>query len=326
MIKVAVLDDWQGIARECADWSGLSARADVTFLADAFVDEEDAAIRLRDFDILLTMRERTALPGSLIGRLDRLKMLGITGAKNAVLDSEACTARGVVVCNTTGYPDSLSAPAELALGLLLAIVRDIPAADAGMRAGRFQEGVPAGITLAGKTLGLVGLGRLGVCMARYGHALEMKVLAWSQNLTAATAAAAGAQLVTKEELFSRCDAISVHLVLSARSRHIIGAAEIGHMKPGAVLINTSRGPLIDEDALVLALQQRRIFAGLDVFDREPLPADHRLRSVPNTVLTPHVGYTVVETMRHFYTQSVENAVAFLDGRPIRVTNPEALGK
>jgi phosphoglycerate dehydrogenase-like enzyme len=323
-MKVAVLDDWQNIARDSADWSGLSARADITFFAEAFADEDDAAARLRDFDILLTMRERTPLPGSLIGRLERLKMLGITGAKNAVLDSAACTARGVLVCNTTGYPDSISAPAELALGLLLAIVRDIPAADGGMRAGRFQEGVPAGLTLAGRTLGLVGLGRLGACMARYGNALQMKVLAWSQNLKAETAAAAGAEPVTKEALFDRSDAISVHLVLSPRSRHIIGRAEIGRMKPGAVLINTSRGPLIDEDALVLALEQRRIFAGLDVFDREPLPANHRLRSVPNTVLTPHVGYTVIETMRHFYTQSVENAVAFLDGKPLRVTNPEIL--
>ncbi len=322
MIRVAVLDDWQNIARECADWSALSARAEVTFFTEAFANEDDAAARLRDFEIVLSMRERTPLPASLIGRLDRLKMLGITGVKNASLDQGACTARGVVVCNTTGYPDSVSAPAELALGLLLAVVRDIPAADAGMRAGRFQAGIPAGITLAGKTLGLVGLGRLGARMACYGHALEMKVLAWSQNLTAATAAAAGAELVTKEELFARSDAISVHLVLSPRSRHIIGTAEIGRMKPGAVLINTSRGPLIDEDALVLALEQRRIHAGLDVFDCEPLPAHHRLRTVPNTVLTPHVGYTVVETMRHFYAQSVENAVAFLDGRPIRVANPE----
>jgi phosphoglycerate dehydrogenase-like enzyme len=325
VIKAAVLDDWQNIARDSADWSGLSARADVTFFAEAFADEDDAAAKLRDFDILLTMRERTPLPGSLIGRLDRLKMLGITGVKNAVLDSGACTARGVVVCNTTGYPDSVSAPAELALGLLLAVVRDIPAADAGLRAGRFQEGIPAGMTLAGKTLGVVGLGRLGALMARYGHALGMKVVAWSQNLTAETAAAAGAELVTKEALFARSDAISVHLVLSPRSRHIVGAAEIGRMKPGAVLINTSRGPLIDEDALVLALEQRRICAGLDVFDQEPLPANHRLRTVPNAVLTPHVGYTVVETMRHFYAQSVANAVAFIDGHPIRVTNPEVLG-
>lgn len=324
MIRVAVLDDWQQIARASADWSGLCARADVTFFSEAFATEADAAAKLRDFDIVLSMRERTPLPASLIGRLDRLKMLGITGPKNASLDLQACTARGVPVCNTTGYPDSLAAPAELALGLLLAVVRAIPAADAGIRAGHFQDGIPAGMTLAGKTLGVVGLGRLGALMARYGNALGMKVLAWSQNLTAETAAAAGAEPVTKEDLFARADAISVHLVLSPRSRHIIGAAEIGRMKPGAVLINTSRGPLIDEDALAAALEQRRIYAGLNVFDREPLPAHDRLRSVPNTVLTPHVGYTVVETMRHFYVQSVENANAFLDGAPIRVTNPEVL--
>jgi phosphoglycerate dehydrogenase-like enzyme len=324
--RIAVLDDWQNIARASADWSALAARADLTFFSEAFANEQEAAATLRDFEIVLSMRERTPLPGSLISRLDRLRMLGITGPKNASLDSQACTARGVLVCNTTGYPDSLAAPAELALGLLLAVVRAVPAADAGIRAGHFQDGVPAGITLAGKTLGVVGLGRLGGLMARYGHALDMKVLAWSQNLNAETAAAAGAELVTKEDLFTRSDAISLHLVLSSRTRHIVGAAEIGRMKPGAVLINTSRGPLIDEDALVSALEQGRIYAGLDVFDREPLPANDRLRQVPNTVLTPHVGYTVVETMRHFYAQSVENALAFLDGNPIRVTNPEVIGR
>jgi len=321
MIKVAVLDDWQGIARDCADWSALNARAQVRFFSEAFVDEADAAAQLADFAIVLSMRERTPLPASLIKRLPRLRMLGITGAKNASLDLDACTALGVVVCNTTGYPDSVSAPAELALGLLLAAARAIPAGDAGIRAGRFQQGIPPGITLAGKTLGIVGLGRLGVCMARYGHALGMKILAWSANLDPQAALAADAEPVTKEELFSRSDAISVHLVLSARSRHIIGAAEIGRMKPGAILINTSRGPLIDEDALVAALQAGTIFAGLDVFDREPLRPDDRMRELPNTVLTPHVGYCVAETMRHFYAQSVENALAFLDGKPIRIANP-----
>lgn len=321
MIRVAVLDDWQGIARESADWSGLDARAQVTFHATAFLDEDAAVAALTDFDILLTMRERTALPGSLINRLPRLKMLGITGAKNATLDVEACSARGVIVCNTPGYPGSQSAPAELALGLLLSVAHSIPAGDAGIRAGRFQEGIPAGRTLAGKTLGVMGLGRLGTCMARYGHALGMEVLAWSENLTRDGAAAAGAELVTKDQLLARSDAISVHLVLSARSRHTIGAAEIARMKPGAILINTSRGPLVDEEALVAALRAGRIFAGLDVYDREPLPAEDRMRRLPNTVLTPHVGYCVAETMRHFYSQSVENAIAFIDGAPIRVINP-----
>jgi phosphoglycerate dehydrogenase-like enzyme len=320
MSKIAVLDDWQGIARDSADWSTLSARAQVTVFATAFASEAAAVAALADFDIVLSMRERTPLPGSLIRRLLRLRMLGITGAKNASLDLAACTERGVVVCNTTGVPGSVSAPAELALGLLLSVARAIPAGDAGIRAGRFQEGIPAGMTLAGKTLGIIGLGRLGTCMARYGQALGMKVLAWSENLTAAAAAAAAAEWVTREELLARSDAISVHLVLSARSRHTLGAAQIARMKPGAILINTSRGPLVDEDAMVAALQAGRIFAGLDVFDREPLAADDRLRRLPNTVLTPHLGYCVAETLRHFYSQSVENAVAFLDGAPIRVVN------
>lgn len=321
MINVAVLDDWQAIAAVSADWSDLRARAHVTFHATAFADEDAAVAALTDCDILLTMRERTALPASFINRLPRLKMLGITGMRNATLDVAACTARGVRVCNTTAYPASQSAPAQLALGLLLSVAHAIPAGDASIRAGRFQEGIPAGMTLCGKTLGVMGLGRLGTCMARYGHALGMEVLAWSENLTRDGAAAAGAELVTKDQLLARSDAISVHLVLSERSRHTIGAAELARMKPGAILINTSRGPLVDEEALIGALQEGRIFAGLDVYDREPLPAQDRMRRVPNTVLTPHVGYCVAETMRHFYSQSVENAVAFIDGAPIRVINP-----
>jgi phosphoglycerate dehydrogenase-like enzyme len=324
MTDIAVLDDWQGIARECADWSALSARAQVRFFATAFADEDDAAAKLADFDMVLSMRERTPLPGSLIRRLPRLRMLGITGRKNASLDLEACTARGIVVCNTAGSSGSESAAAELALGLLLAVARSIPMGDERIRAGGFQEGIPAGVTLAGKTLGIVGLGRLGACMARYGQALGMRVLAWSANLTPAAATAAGAEHVTKEELFSLADAISVHLVLSARSRHTIGAAELAQMKPGAILINTSRGPLIEEDALVAALEAGRIFAGLDVYDREPLTPGDRMRRLPNTVLTPHLGYCVAETLRQFYAQSVENALGFLDGAPVRVANPQVL--
>jgi phosphoglycerate dehydrogenase-like enzyme len=324
MTDIAVLDDWQGIARECADWSALSARAQVRFFAEAFANEDDAAAKLASFDVVLSMRERTPLPDSLIGRLPRLRMLGITGTKNASLDMAACTARGIVVCSTTGSSGSESAAAELALGLLLAVARSIPLGDAHIRAGGFQEGIPAGVTLAGKTLGIIGLGRLGACMARYGQALGMKVLAWSANLTPDAAAAAGAEHVTKEAIFTRSDAISVHLVLSPRSRHTIGAAELARMKPGAILINTSRGPLIEEDALVAALEAGRIFAGLDVYDREPLAPGDRMRRLPNTVLTPHLGYCVAETLRQFYSQSVENALAFLDGAPLRVANPESL--
>jgi phosphoglycerate dehydrogenase-like enzyme len=318
MIKVAVLDDWQGVAKTSADWSPLLARAEVVFFAQAFADEDDAAAKLADFEIVMSMRERTPLPASLIKRLPKLRMLGITGTHNASLDTHACAACGVLVCNTVGGVGSRNATAELALGLLLAAARGIPCADANIRAGRFQEGLPIGISLAGKTIGIIGLGRLGLCMANYCRALNMKVLAWSQNLTAERARAAGAMLVSKETLLTRSDAVSIHLVLSPRSRGLIGASDIALMKPGAILINTSRGPIVDEQALLEAVQARRIIAALDVFDREPLPTNHPLRNAPNTVLTPHLGYGVQETWAEFYPQSVENALAFLDGKPVRV--------
>jgi phosphoglycerate dehydrogenase-like enzyme len=326
MTKVAVLDDWQGVARSSADWSPLQARADVVFFDRAFDNEDDAARRLADFDIVLSMRERTPLPGSLIDRLPKLRMLGMTGARNASLDTAACTARGVVVCNTTGGGNNEAATAELALGLLICAARAIPAGDANIRAGKFQEGVPVGQALAGKTMGIIGLGRLGSHMARYCKALNMSLLAWSQNMTPERAQAAGASMVSKQELLSRSDAVSIHLVLSDRTRGLIGAADLARMKPGAILVNTSRGPIVDEHALIAAVRGRRIIAALDVFDREPLPADHPLRSAPNVVMTPHLGYGVKETWDVFYPQSVENALAFLDGKPVRVVNPEALAK
>ncbi len=322
MLKIAVLDDWQGIARSSSDWSSLTRRAEVFFFEHAFQDEDDAARKLAEFEIVLSMRERTPLPASLINRLPKLRMLGITGTQNRSLDTAACTARGVVVCNTVGGGAVEAATAELALGLLLAAARAIPAADDNLRKGRFQEGLPVGISLAGKTIGIIGLGHLGAQMARYCQALNMKVLAWSQNLTAQQASRVGATLVSKVELLSKSDAVSIHLVLSPRTRGLIGASDLARMKPGAILINTSRGPIVDEAALVEAVQARRIVAALDVFDREPLPENHPLRSAPNTVLTPHLGYGVEETWVEFYTQSVENALAFLDGKPIRVANPE----
>jgi phosphoglycerate dehydrogenase-like enzyme len=324
MTKVGVLDDWQGVARKSTDWSPLMAVAEVVFFERAFSDEDAAVENLRDFEIVLTMRERTSLPGSLIKRLPRLRMLAITGSRNASLDVAACTAQGVVVCNTVGSGKSEAATAELALGLLLSAARAIPAADANMRAGRFQEGLPVGIGLAGKTTGIIGLGRLGSQMARYCQALSMTVLAWSENLTTEKARMAGATLVSKDELLSRSDAISIHLVLSPRSRGLIGASDIARMKPGTILINTSRGPIVDEAALIDAVQSRRIIAALDVYDREPLPADSPLRSASNAVLTPHLGYGVRETLTEFYGQSSENALAFLKGTPLRVVNPEAV--
>jgi phosphoglycerate dehydrogenase-like enzyme len=326
MVKVAVLDDWQGVAPGYAEWSKLEARAELAFFQEAFADEDDAAHKLADFEIVLSMRERTPLPASLINRLPKLRMLGMTGARNASLDTAACTARGVLVCNTAAAPGSTneSATAELALGLMIAAARGLAAGDGNIRAGGFQMGVPVGIGLHGKTLGVIGLGRLGGYMARYGLALGMKVLAWSQNLTAEKATAAGATLVSKQDLLSQADVVSIHLVLSPRSRGLIGAGDLARMKQGAILVNTSRGPIVDEAALLEALYAHRIVAALDVYDREPLPADHPLRRAPNTVLTPHLGYCVQETWTQFYPQSMENALAFLDGKPVRVVNPEVL--
>ncbi|MGE0419600.1 MAG: NAD(P)-dependent oxidoreductase, partial [Acetobacteraceae bacterium] len=226
MTKVAVLDDWQGVARGSADWSKLEARAQVTFFTEAFKDQDDAVAQLADFDIVLSMRERTPLPGSLINRLPKLRMLGMTGARNASLDTPACTARGIVVCNTTGGGYSDSATAELALGLLIASARGIPAGDANMHGSAFQMGVPVGMGLAGKTMGVMGLGRLGGYMATYCKALRMNVIAWSQNLTEDRAKEVGVTKVSKDELMATSDAISIHLVLSDRSRGLVGAADI----------------------------------------------------------------------------------------------------
>jgi phosphoglycerate dehydrogenase-like enzyme len=322
--RVAVLDDWQGVARGAADWSKLESRAEVVFFQDAFADQDDAAAKLADFDIVLSMRERTPLPGTLINRLPKLRMLGMTGARNLSLDTPACTARGVVVCNTQGGGYADSATAELALGLLISAARGLAVGDEMIRAGGFQMGVPVGIGLAGKTMGVVGLGRLGSYMTSYCKALRMNVIAWSQNLTAETAEAAGAKLVSKDELMSTSDAISIHMVLSDRSRGLIGPADIAKMKQGAILVNTSRGPIVDEAAMLKAVHAGKIIAALDVYDREPLSPDHPLRSAPNTVLSPHLGYCVKETWDQFYPQMIENALTFLDGKPVRVTNPEVL--
>jgi phosphoglycerate dehydrogenase-like enzyme len=321
VVKIAIIDDWQGVARSSADWSSLAARAELIFFADAFGSEDDTALALADFDIILTMRERTAFPESLISRLTKLRMIGITGPSNPTVDVEACTRQGVTVCNTP-RSNALYATAELALGLMVAAARAIPTADKIMRAGGFQFGVPVGTGLAGKTLGIVGLGRLGARLARSALALDMKVIAWSPSLTAAKAEEAGAVLVSKSDLMSGADVISVHMVLSPHTRGLVGAEDIARMKQGAILINTSRGPLIDEAPLLAAVQAGKIIAALDVYDREPLPKEHPLRASDHTVLTPHLGYGVEETWRQFYPQSVENAEAFLDGKPIRVVNAQ----
>jgi phosphoglycerate dehydrogenase-like enzyme len=225
--------------------------------------------------------------------------------------------RGVVVCYTGGGPSAAST-AELALGLMLSAARRIPSGDTAVRNGRFQQDVSAGFVLAGKTVGLIGLGRIGTLMARYCRALDMHVLAWSQNLAAETAQAAGAVRVSKEALLSASDVVSLHLVLSERTRNILAAADLARMKPAAILVNTARAGLVDETALLDAVQSGRLYAALDVFWHEPLPANHPLNGAPNTVLTPHLGYSALEVYADYYRHSVENALAFLDGTPIRV--------
>lgn len=319
MTRIAVLDDWQLAARDCADWAPLQTRAEVVFFEKPFACEDEAAAKLKDFDVLVTMRERSPFPASLVARLPNLKLFSMMGMRATTIDFKALATRGIVITYTASV-DNGASTAELTLALILAAVRRIPAADASMRKGGFLEGIPAGFELHGKTLGLVGLGKLGGIVAGYGRALQMNVIAWSQNLTPEKAAAAGAMAVSKDELFSRADIISVHMVLSDRSRGLIGADDLGRMKKGAVIVNTSRGPLIQEAALIEAVKTGNIIAALDVYDREPLPADHPLRTLPNTVLTPHIGYGTTERLSDFYAQAIRNVVAWLEGRPINVLN------
>lgn len=325
MNKVAALDDWQGVARQSADWSKLQARAEVVFFEQPLGAADAIAQTLADFEIIIAMRERTAFPATLIARLPKLRMIALTGSRTWTMDMDACNARGIVVCNTGGEKSG-AATAEITLGLLLSVVRSIPGADASMRKGRFQTGVPAGDVLEGKTLGVIGLGKIGSRMARYGQALGMRVVAWSQNLSIEKAQAAGATLVDKATLLAESDAITLHLVLSDRTRGILAAQDLAVMKRGAVLINTSRGPLVDEAALLESLRSGRIRAGLDVYAQEPLPADHPLRGMSNVVLTPHLGYCAQEVYRQFYSESIENVLAFLNGNPMRVLNSEGLQK
>jgi phosphoglycerate dehydrogenase-like enzyme len=315
--RVAVLDDWQGVAKNSADWSRLSERAEVVFFEEPFKDADAIAKALAGFEIIIAMRERTRFPKELIERLPKLRMIALTGGRTWTMDFDALNARGIVVSHTGGT-HSTATTAELALGLLLSAARHIPRADASVHKGGFQGGVPSGQVLEGKTLGVIGLGKIGSKMARYGQALGMRVLAWSQNLSEEKAATAGAKRVDKATLLSEADAVSLHLVLSDRTRGIIGAQDLERMKPGAILVNTSRGPLVDEAALVAKLRTGKLIAALDVYAQEPLPAEHPLRSLPNTVLTPHLGYCTREVYSQFYGDSVENVLAFLDGKPVRV--------
>jgi phosphoglycerate dehydrogenase-like enzyme len=323
MTRVAVLDDWQGIAESITDWTEVRSQAEVVFFHDACASADELVRRLEGFQVAVAMRERSRFSEQVVDRLSDLKLLVFTGASNAAIDIPACTAKGILLSNTMGRRKS-NATAELTLGLMIAAARHIALADREIRSGRFQAHVPPGSGLLGKTLGIVGLGNIGGTLASYGKALGMNVIAWSQNLTEERALEVGVERVSKDELFSRSDVVTVHLKLSERSRGIVGGAEIVRMKEGAILVNTSRGPLIEEQALLEALHARRIFAALDVYDAEPIAADHPLLAAPNTVLTPHIGYVSADSMADMYSECVEDILAWLRGNPVRVVNPEII--
>jgi phosphoglycerate dehydrogenase-like enzyme len=317
--RVAVLDDWQRIAERSTDWAPLTKRAEVVFFHQPLGTPEDVVRTLSDFDIVLAMRERTTFSEEVIAQLPRLRFFNMTGRRARGLDN--MLQRGIAVSITGGGEDGQDT-AEHALAIMLSAVRRVPEGDASIKAGSFQENVQPGFRLAGKTLGILGLGLIGGHVANYCRALGMHVIAWSRSMTPEKAAAAGVEAVSMDELFTRSDIVSIHLVLSAETEKIVGREQLSRMREGAILVNTSRAPLIDEQPLIEVLRSRRIQAAIDVFGEEPLPADHPLRSAPNVVLTPHVGYGTQEMYQLFYRNSVENALAFLDGVPIRQYSPD----
>jgi D-3-phosphoglycerate dehydrogenase len=312
--RCAIIDDYQNCAFELADWKSLSADVDFTAFTDHLADEDAVADRLRDFEIVSIMRERTPFRAKLLAKLPNLKLLLTSGMRNAAIDVAAAKDRGVTVCGTPmlGYPT-----AELTWGLILGLLRHIPLEDRSTRLGTWQRTL--GVCVREKVLGVVGLGRLGSQVATVGRAFGMEVIAWSQNLTAERCAEFGARLVTKEELFARSDIVTIHLILSKRTRGLVTAADFARMKPTAYFVNTSRGPIVEEKALISVLERRAIAgAALDVFDIEPLPLDHPLRRFDNSVVTPHLGYVSVEYYRRIFATTVDNIRAWLAGKPINV--------
>jgi phosphoglycerate dehydrogenase-like enzyme len=307
MIRIAIVDDYQNVAREMADWSQLAGRAAITVFNDHLTDPGAIVERLLPFNVVCVMRERTPLPRSLIERLPRLKLIASTGPRNASIDVDAAAERGIVVAHT-GY-DARST-IEMTWALILASARHVPSENGHLRAGGWQ--FTMGDYLHGKTLAVLGLGNIGSEVARIGLAFGMDVIAWSQNLTPERAQECGARLVSKDELFRTADILTIHLVLSQRTKGIVGADELQSMKPSARLINTSRGPIVDEPALIEVLRQRRIAgAALDVFDIEPLPRDHPFRSLENVLATPHTGYVARDLYKTFYRDTVKNIEGWL---------------
>jgi phosphoglycerate dehydrogenase-like enzyme len=314
---IAILDDYQGVALGMADWSLLEGRAHIVVFQDHISDATELVSRLSQFEVICVLRERTPLPRPILERLPKLKLIASVTMRNASIDMVAAKELGVTVCGT-GSP-SQGAPV-LTWTLILAMLRNLPAELASVRNGRWQ--VSLGGDLKGHTLGVLGLGKIGSLVASVGRAFGMNVIAWSQNLTPEVANERGARLVSKEDLFRNSDILTLHMVLSDRSRGIVGARELALMKPSAYLINTSRGLLVDEQSLIEVLRRCKIAgAALDVYGVEPLPADHPFRSLGNVMATPHIGFVTRDTYKTFYRETVENIIAWLDGRPIRVLNP-----
>ena len=314
MAKIAILDDYQNVALKMADWTGLQKAHQITVFDKPFKNQDEVIAALAPYEIAGIMRERTAFPRAVFEKLPNLKLLVTTGLRNASVDVTAANERGITV---SGTPGGGHATAELAMGLILGLARNFHVELANVREGRWQTTI--GVDLRGRTLGLLGVGKLGGELAAFAKAFQMKLIGWSQNLTAEAAVAKGVERVEKDELFRRADFISVHLVLSDRSRGLVGARELGLMKPTAFIVNTSRGPVIDATALAAALREGRIAgAALDVYDSEPLPADHPIRREPRALLTPHVGYVTEEGYKMFYPGMVAAIEGFLAGKPVRV--------
>ncbi len=312
--KIAVLDDYQGMSLQMADWSTLVRRANITVFRNHLSDPTAVVDRLRPFDVVCVMRERTPLPGSVLERLPNLRLIVSTGPTNPSIDLAAAKTLGITVCHTRQGSGSV---AELTWALILGIMRHVVVENASVRRGGWQ--VSVGADVRGKTLGILGLGRIGGRVAKVARAFEMEVIAWSQNLTRERAEENGARLAGKDELFRTADIVTIHLALSDRTIGIVGAHELRLMKPTAYLVNTSRGPLVAEEALVNALRNRTIAgAALDVYGMEPLPETHPFRSLDNVLATPHIGFVTRDTYETYYRDMVEDIIAWLDGNPVRV--------
>jgi phosphoglycerate dehydrogenase-like enzyme len=311
---VTILDDYQGVALTSADWSAVSGSYTLDVIGEHIADEDALTARLRESDVIVAMRERTPFPASVLKSLPALRLLITTGPVNASIDLPAAAAAGITVCGTGGAGNAMP---ELTIGMIIALTRNFAQEDAAVRAGGWQHTIGPG--LSGSTLGVLGLGRLGAPVARLAQAFGMSVIAWSPHLSAERAVEHGVRAVTKAELFSQADVITVHVPLADGTRGMVGADDLALMKSSAYLVNTSRGPIVDQTALVEALRENRIAgAGLDVYDTEPLPLDDPLRSLPNTLLLPHIGYVTTDAYRVFYRHAVEDIVAFDAGAPVRV--------